>query len=522
MRTKRSEFLGVRDVLKHRTMLTDTILFAVSIAILLVFRGAISPVIHDVTLQLTDTRFEHLLLPAFKSSKGGNTTATMVIDVPAIHATWYAIQVDDCLQELIINGLHVIPIAERTFCSPHEGFHFPLGNYLSPGKNIVSMTISDIGTTVGIDLRPSPFDALIAITPLGIMTVTIWYIATMYHAAKRRMKRSLLIPFFVGAFIRLMYVFGTSYSTRAHDADAHIDYIRYMFEYMKMPPAAAGWEFHQAPLYYGFMATFMHLIGGVDASFEALLPLLQGWSLLFSVVTLGGSLLILDLMSEQDDARTRWIGGAIIAFTPASVFFASRITNEGMSTMLGVLSLYATMRWWKKREVHQWSIAMILAGIGAITKISLITLFPLLLGLFALRYRRTLRLQWKRMAMTIGMIALIVGWLPLARLAEDDHSKVLSLGNIGMDQNLSVDRSLKHMTMLNPIGMIQHPFNDSWSDEARRDYALEYFFRSAFFGEYQFEHFRQVAPLAIFLAFLLLIPGIVGFLSLLQIGRAHV
>jgi hypothetical protein len=47
--------------------------------------------------------------------------------------------------------------------------------------------------------------------------------------------------------------------------------------------------------------------------------------------------------------------------------------------------------------------------------------------------------------------------------------------------------------------VLKKPFNDSWSDASRRQYFWEYFFRSAFYGEYEFKEQAWIAvPLLLF------------------------
>jgi hypothetical protein len=145
------------------------------------------------------------------------------------------------------------------------------------------------------------------------------------------------------------------------------------------------------------------------------------------------------------------------------------------------------------------------AALALLTKDSGLVLLAVLFLLLVSRRD----LPWRRKLARAGVGALIVlvltGWYPLLRfLAEHDIRQTLSLGNAMMNPRLTVGNHLADYVTFNPVAMLRLPFNDTWWDVARRQNFWEFFFRSAFFGEFSFAKQRGIAVAILVCGFLAL------------------
>jgi hypothetical protein len=96
---------------------------------------------------------------------------------------------------------------------------------------------------------------------------------------------------------------------------------------------------------------------------------------------------------------------------------------------------------------------------------------------------------------------------------EADTSRSLSLGNQGMNSGLSVANSPVNLLTFNPSQILQHPYNNPWDDTYRRQYFPEYFFRSAFTGEFGFDdHLKDLNVGILFFALLAIPLMVFGFI----------
>lgn len=236
-----------------------------------------------------------------------------------------------------------------------------------------------------------------------------------------------------------------------------------------------------------------------------LLLSLQGWALLFSVLTLWAALSAAHALFSPKDRYGVILFGLMLCVFPGIVFFASRITNEGPSLLFSVGFIVLLLHWWHTPK-WRWLIgAGVLFALALVTKVTVLLLLPAAVIVFFVR-QATLRVRIRRVLVFSLVVIALAGWYPALRLVvETNRTKTLSFGNDWMNHDLSVPRDVQHLVTFNPVAMARQPFNDPWSDSARRGNFLEYFFRSSLFGEFKFTPVLWIAyPLIVSL--LLLLP----------------
>ena len=490
-----------------RRFLRDTFTFIVTVALLLTMRSLTMPVLGSATYTVQDKASVTTNIPFFIPSIASTMRVSVPLTLSAIHPQFFSIQVDDCIERLMINGQRVIPEQLHSFCSPHDKTHINLGKWLMPGMNTLLIELSDIGVTEGLDIGVSPVDPLMLFFMIALVGIVAWYALRIRSLSpKRPVFSSLITLLIIGFVIRLLYVNATSYGVRTHDLDGHLDYIKFIRLHWHLPMASQGWEFHQAPLYYAFSAGWMALCARFFSFTETtLFQSLQAWSLLFSVLTLSAALSVVRVLFSPKDRYGIALFGLFLCVFPGVVFFASRISNESLSLLLTVGLIALLLHWWHTPR-WRWIIGIgALFALSFVTKVTVLLLLPAVLLTLFFR-QATLRIRIYRVLLFCAVVVMLAGWYPALRLVvETNRTKTLSFGNDEMNHDLAVPRDAGHLLTFNPIAMARQPFNDPWSDGARRGYLLEYFFRSSLFGEFKFPSVLWIAyPLIVSL--LLLLP----------------
>ncbi len=451
-------------------------------------------------------------LPFFVSSEGKKIDIRFPLTLPALHPNIFRVKPDDCIDSMEIDGKQVDD--RIAFCDFGAGKPVDLSPYLRPGVNQVHAVLSDSGGIGGLSFAVSVRDPLALTLGVAALAFAIWAIAIIMLLLPRRFVwPAAPLLFALATVLRWWYVFVTPFNTRGHDTDAHIDYIQFVLRTFRIPLAVDSWEFHQPPLYYFLAAIVAKLSTWAGYTWTAVLGILQGFSLLLSIITYGIALWISTLLIPRQDGRSRLLYGALLAVFPSLVFLASAISNDPLYQCLVIAVVAFLLHWWHTGKWRSWYATVFLIALASLTKVSASAFIPL--AFFCLLVRRKVRWRTKFLHGFLGFLLIVVlsGWLPVMRLMEPNPIRTLTLGNDGMNGQLLIPNKPSSFLVFNPVQILKIPYNNPWNDGSRRTYFWEYFFRSAFFGEYDFP--GLVRPFAVSTLFfgLLMLPFIVaGFL----------
>lgn len=88
--------------------------------------------------------------------------------------------------------------------------------------------------------------------------------------------------------------------------------------------------------------------------------------------------------------------------------------------------------------------------------------------------------------MSILLIAGVSGWFTVYRIVQNTGQSYVTGNTSGLAGGLGIPNTLPMYTTFNPIAVVSIPYNSPWDDATRRQYFWEYFYRSAFFGEFNY------------------------------------
>jgi len=153
------------------------------------------------------------------------------------------------------------------------------------------------------------------------------------------------------------------------DGAGHVYYIEYIAKHRTLPPPTQ-WETHQAPLYYIIGAVLM-MLGG-SFKFAQYFNTFVLW-MIIGVVGMG----LKRVFKDKDQIL---LGMLALVALPMLNIFPAMVTNELFGTLwsvaAGVAMVYLVTEKDKSKLFHHSAIVGICLALGAISKISIITILP--------------------------------------------------------------------------------------------------------------------------------------------------
>jgi hypothetical protein len=490
-----------------------TVLFIAALSVLLFYHQQSTPPFSSVQYRFEGGQEHEAFFPISLTPESPILHMRTNIVLPKLYPRFFTIKPDDCIESFFVNDIEVDKNIGQ-FCHTLTGRRIDLSEYLHAGKNTFKLTIRDEGGVMGANISISKTSPLLLFISTAILILLVLYGGMFFRLSVRRTVQewSLYFIFIFGSLARFLYVLATSYNTRGHDTGGHIEYIKYFLRHWRIPDAVAGWELHQAPLYYFISAVWWKVNAIFGRAQESLLLHdLQVGALLLSIGTLAVCVWIAYLLfPRKENILYRTLFVAILAVLPGLVFVSARISNDTLFTFLMFLSFALLLRWWKTGKKSDWYILCISLGINAITKGNFALILPAVFIPFVLRKKFSWRYKLKHGVLACLLLFLISGWLPIMRFMEETPH-MIPFGNSGLNGGLFVTREPVNFLTFNPQKIIDLPYNDPWNDAARRQYFWEYLYRSAFFGEFHFnERLKDLSQLILIFGCFLMALSLFG------------
>jgi hypothetical protein len=295
--------------------------------------------------------------------------------------------------------------------------------------------------------------------------------------------------------VYLAYVAHTPPMKRDHDNPGHLNHVRAVANGDVLPKAETCWECFQPPVYYVGAAAVYRL---EDALGGNPLVALQVWSVALFLAFVGYGAATLKI-ALGDDAAGIGIATAILAFWPSGFVRAAAIGNDVMLYATMAAALYYAQRWLAgddRRDAWKLVVASVLCVLSKSTG-------ALLLGLAALpalaHYRNGVSLR--RVAAPLAAITagVVVAFLLALYKADGAGARVM-----GDEDALSVGNTLAHYATVDLRDFLTTPFTDPYHDAGGRQYFLNYWGKTALFGEWSYDEAWRRAlaiPLSAWLVF---------------------
>ncbi len=445
----------------------------------------------------------------------GNFEIRLPLTVGYFHSSSFLFVTDDCLRSMTVNDIPILDSA-FPFCHYDQSHVVHLGTALHLGRNLLVIQGSNDGGGAGLIVQTAPQDRLLLALELLTALVFVWAaMASLRTLGRHRPDMAIAMVILAGCALRVAYMLSTPAPLRGHDTDGHIEYFRFIASHWHLPPSQGGWEYWQPPLYY-LLSSVWYMLGSVFSWTDgAMLFGVQVQSLILMIAALVLAGWICYEAFPGHGAQTeRLLFLSIIATFPGLVYLTAFINNDVLECTLGFLFLALLLQWWKKPHVsRRWFPLAIVAVLAVFTKSNGLLLLPIALLLLLLRTE----IRWNERLLH-GLAAILIvasasAWL--ATRSDTSSAQHFMIGNVSsLGPPLELPNAIPNYIVFDPRGILAHPYSNPWTDESRRQYFLEYFFRSAFFGEwYPGDGLRIVSVWILGFAMLLLPVGLWGIIE---------
>lgn len=454
------------------------------------------------------------------SAEPGDISLKFDLHVSTIHAAHYYILVDDCLQQLTINGA-MTEVKGVPYCDSDHPHSLDLGPYLKNGKNTVGMVVHNNAGDIALTLRPA-FSDIVTLLPFGILLLAVISAGVMLATQLQLLpwQSGTAILLLTGIIMRTAYMLSSPFTKRNHDADAHLEYIRYLHTHVSIPRPDAGWEFWQPPLYYFFGSVWMFIASLLGLKDGQAITGLQVMALLFSIATL---LLCAWVAFISIPKKERPLGVPLFVgffiFFPGLILQASQINNDTLSIALAFASFALLLYWWKQKvpSIWSWLAISLVLSLGILTKST--ALLMLAVTFATLFFRKGI--TWKKKIglglLLVAVVTVVAGWFTVYRIVQNTGQSYITGNTSGLNGGLKIPNTLPMYITFNPLAVVHIPYNSAWDDATRRQYFWEYFYRSAFFGEFNYgDNLKVLASWILVLSYAMAVLFFIGLWKTLR------
>jgi hypothetical protein len=414
---------------------------------------------------------------------------------------------DDHLISIALNGhpLSLQGIEASKLDDYDSGFAYPVGRALVAGDNRLVVRVQNKGGKGGLDVHADPSRGVAAVE-LGAATLAaLVLVAACMRAARCRWSSVALAE--VAVVVRLAYLWVTRYTTRAHDADEHLDYVQYLLDHHALPRASEGYAFYHPPVYYLVSALVRATLTAAGFGSHEIVVALQLESVVFDLgfvaFAAATARLWIERIPSAELGRRLWsaqgvalLCGAVIALWPTCIMHSARIGNDDLTYLCFGGAMYSASRWWlagkDARPLH-FLVAAGWGALGMVTKTNSLIVFAVL---GALLLSRLVENREKRprviLAYALPLAALFVLATGVAlheALGAALHGKQGSLLVANAHQNstkLLVGNRAENYLWFDLRTFVNAAFTSAWDDDKGRQYFWNYLLKTSLFGEWTF------------------------------------
>lgn len=345
------------------------------------------------------------------------------------------------------------------------------------------------------------------------------FVITGAALTRARFDRGAITLILLGLWLYFGYLGYTSFGERNYDGGPQLDYIKYIVEHHRRPPAGQCLICHHPPLYYGASALVYVFFQKTRLADPTVGIQLFGL-VLFLFFLAYGAATAARLLPERRDQR---LATALMVFWPYSVHNSVRLHNDSMVCAFMAAAVFYTVRWAQEARRRDLLLSAACTALALLTKSSAYVLVPVLGALLAARFFRARdKVRFTRRALAAAAILGIAVVLN-ARGKETPRMKDgplchKILGNacdIGKD--LQVQNGLKNYVYLDLPRFVREPYALAHRDESGRQYFWNHLLKSSLFGTHNTIADRETSyevNWAVAWVMNILLLGMVGYLAI--------
>ena len=418
---------------------------------------------------------------------------------------------DDCVKSLRINKVPYSlsePEIAAHICSFYYGFTIdPLKQSTKNfgiSESSIEVEVENRDGRIGLDIWLIPSKEILLALALVFILSLFSFTQIMQRWGFSSTEAILITLAFA---LRILYYSYTYYDIRSHDIESHIAYIRYLLAHYSVPDRTMGGAFYHPPFYY-IIAAVIYKIAAV-IGFPTM-SALQLFSLLCSMAFIIVTAALFSLIFS--DKKIRVLLLSLLAFWPAGIIHAPRISNDVLLYPLCAVSLLCIIKWQQKGGCWWLRCAMLSVSLATMTKGNGIAMWAVLIitWLYEYRYGAFNISRFKELHLNIFIaillftVSVIDGYGPnLFRKLSGGKHDWLQGETYSFNNRLSIPSSIIDYVTFDIGDFLQTPFANAWDNSKGRQYFWNYLLKTSLFGEFSFKG-KWMEQLALTMSWLLL------------------
>ena len=446
-------------------------------ALFVILSYAFSPEIKNVVLHRLGTDSATSLPVSIPMESGENFSVEMDVSAGFASDFYLDIHPDDCVTNLVVNDVRFPFERYPGYCSWNQGFILNKAEIVrNLGKDVsdlhIKMSLRNGGGLGGLTAVINGGGAW-----LGFFSVMFFLLlgAFIFSIGVRlKLKRSLLLIFFIGLLLRVGYTSETFYDQRGHDVGGHVHYMKIIADENRIPASNECWTCYHPPVYFVMSAGVWKMANLMHCTPQ---NAVKWFDFLISLVALGFGLACLKNILS---------GGPLFAASllwsvwPSFVLASPRLGNDILFYAMHAVALWGCLKYIRTNYGKYFIVAVVASFIAYWTKSTAVVTFGVL-GLTALlQFCRNPR-TWSR-SERVGAALFIVAAITVACVALS-HDVV---GNAsGNDNSVLIRNDPGNFLFFDLKTFMTQPYTDPWHDELGRQFFWNYLAKTSLFGEFK-------------------------------------
>ncbi len=446
-------------------------------ALFVVLSYVFNPEIKNVVLHRQGTDSATVMPVSVPMEDGENFTVEMDVSAGFASNFYLNIHPDDCVTDFVVNDVKLPFERYPGYCDWNRGF---ILNKAEIVKNL-GKDVSDLHIKISLQNSGGPGGLTAVINGggfwLGFFSVMFFLLLgalIFLIGARLKLRRSLLLVFFIGLVLRVGYTSETSYGQRGHDVGGHEHYMKIVAEENRIPSSDDCWTCYHPPVYFVMSAGVWKLSNLMKCSPQ---NAVKWFDFLISLVALGFGLACL----KNVLSGTPFFAAALLwSVWPSFILASPRLGNDILFYAMHAVALWGCLKYVRTSYGKYFIVAVVASFIAYWTKSTAVITFGVL-GLTALLMLFKNPRAWSR-SERVGVGLFLAASITVACVALT-HDVV---GNAsGNDNTVLVRNDPGNFLFFDFKTFLTQPYTDPWHDELGRQFFWNYLAKTSLFGEFK-------------------------------------
>ena len=429
-------------------------------ALFVILSYAFNPEIKNVVLHRQGTDSATILPVSVSMASGENFSVDMDVATGFVSDFYLKIHPDDCVTELVVNDVQFPFEHYPGYCSWNQGFILSKAEIVKNlGKDVsnfhIRMSLRNGGGPGGITavINGGGF-WLVAFSVMFFLLLGVFIFSI---GARFKLKRGVLLVFFIGLLLRVGYTSETFYDQRGHDVGGHVHYMKIIAEENRIPASNECWTCYHPPVYFVLSAGVWKMSNLMHCAPQ---NAVKWFDFLISLLALGFGLAC--LMNVLNGAP--FFAAALLwSVWPSFVLASPRLGNDILFYAMHAIALWGCLKYIRTNFGKYFIVAVVASFIAYWTKSTAVVTFGIL-GLTALLQLFRNPRSWSR-SERVGVGLFVVAAITVACVALT-HDVV---GNAsGNDNSVLVRNDPGNFLFFDFKTFLTNPYTDPWHDELQK------------------------------------------------------